>query len=108
MARRELSIARNLLLARASARRGRGASRGRLVAQVLAESLVLALGGAALGLLLALGGVELLKRLGPAAVPRIDEVSLSAGLAVAAVLLAARVRDMLWKGPFEKRRVGGM
>lgn len=35
-------------------------------------------------------------------------IGLSAGLAVAAVLLAARVRSMLWRGPFSRLRVGGM
>jgi putative ABC transport system permease protein len=75
----------NLLLVRASARRGEvavraalGASHGRLVAQVLVESFVLALGGASIGLALAAGGVELLKRLGPDAIPRIDEITIDA------------------------------
>lgn len=75
----------NLLLVRASARQGEvavraalGASRGRLVAQVLVESLVLAFAGAASGLVLAVGGIELLKRLGPDAIPRIDAISLDA------------------------------
>ena len=75
----------NLLLVRATARRGEvavraalGASHGRLVTQVLVESFVLALGGALIGLALAVGGVELLKRLGPDAIPRIDEITIDA------------------------------
>jgi putative ABC transport system permease protein len=54
-----------------------GAGRGRLLRQLLTESLVLALAGAAAGIFLASAGVELLKRLGPQSLPRLDEVSLN-------------------------------
>lgn len=71
----------NLLLVRASARERElavraavGATRGRLLRQMLAESFVLAGGGALLGLVLGQWGIELLLLLKPANLPRIDSV----------------------------------
>jgi putative ABC transport system permease protein len=76
----------NLLLARAAAREkelavraAMGAGRTRLLRQLLTESILLALCGGALGLLLAFWGIKLLKLInpeGPGAIPRLDEVSL--------------------------------
>ena len=71
----------NLLLVRGAARQGEiavraalGASRGRLLRFLLTESLVLAVAGAATGLLSAWWGVDGLKRLAPATIPRLGDV----------------------------------
>ena len=70
----------NLLLARAAERRGEvalraaiGASRGRIVRQVLTESLLLALVGGAAGLALAYGVTGWLQS-HPSEIPRLDEI----------------------------------
>jgi putative ABC transport system permease protein len=89
----------NLLLVRAS-ERGReiavraalGGGRGRMVAQMLTESLVLAVAGTALGLVLAWQGIRVIKALSPANLPRIETVSLDGrafGFAAAVAVVAA-------------------
>ncbi len=57
-----------------SVRAAMGASRLRLARLVVAESLLLALGGGALGVLLARAAIELLPRFASASVPRLDDV----------------------------------
>jgi putative ABC transport system permease protein len=73
----------NLLLARAASRRKEialrtalGASRGRLVRQLLAESMLVAIAGGALGLVIASWSVDLLIALAPDTIPRLGEVTL--------------------------------
>ena len=53
-----------------------GATRGRLVRQLLSESVLLALLGAALGLLFAHWGINVLRDMAPPYTPRLDEVGL--------------------------------
>lgn len=85
----------NLLLARASAREREvairtalGAGRGRLVRQLLTESLVLALLGGALGLALASSGVRALLALSAGTIPRPEEVGVDGRVAAFALLLS--------------------
>ena len=91
----------NLILVRTSRRERElavraalGGSRGRLVRQMLSEAFVLSVGGSLLGLVLADAGVKMLLSIGPANLPRVEDVQLDptvliftilAGLVAAAV-----------------------
>jgi predicted permease len=55
-----------------------GAGRGRIARQILTESVLLALVGGALGVLLAFGGMKALLAIAPRDLPRLDNVSLDA------------------------------
>src|SRR5215467_4764275 len=74
----------NLMLVRANERardaaicRALGANAGQLFRPVLAESLLIALSGGALGLLLAYAGIRILVTASPIDIPRLDEVRVS-------------------------------
>jgi predicted permease len=87
--------AANLLLARSSARvreiavrSALGAARGRIVRQLLTESLVIAVAGAALGTLLAYGGVRVLVSFLPADFPRASAIRLDSTVFAFTLLVA--------------------
>ena len=85
----------NLLLARAAARRPEfairsalGASRGRIVAQLLAESVVLATSGAVLGLGVAAVAIDLLVASASPSVPRLHDAALNGPVLAFTLVLA--------------------
>jgi predicted permease len=87
-----LSLARSTARAREMAvRAALGANAGRIVRQLLTESVVLAAVSGVMGTLLAFGGIRLIRAFGPANLPRLNEVSLDLrvlGWALAISLLA--------------------
>jgi putative ABC transport system permease protein len=106
----------NLLIARATAREHElrmratlGASRGRLIRQVLTETLVLAVCGAAVGIGIAVWLIRQIPTLGPIGLPRLNEVTIDgtvAAFAVGLTLVTALVFG-LWPSRHASR-VGGI
>jgi len=96
----------NLLLARSQGRMTEvgirvalGAGRLRLVQQVLTESLTLSLLGGAAGLGLTYGGVEVLRRMAPDALPRVEEVTVDPSVLLFALLLSVLVALLFGLAP---------
>jgi putative ABC transport system permease protein len=85
----------NLLLARGAdrareiaVRAAMGAGRGRLITQLLGESLVLAVTGAAVGIAIAFWAVDLVKAVAPGEIPRFETVAVNLRVLGFGVLLA--------------------
>ena len=85
----------NLLLARATVRKreiairsAMGASRWRVIRQLLTESLLLSMLGAVAGLLLALWGIDVLVAASPADIPRFGQIGLDANVLGFTAILA--------------------
>ena len=85
----------SLLLSRAldrqreiAVRAALGASRGRILRQLLTESVLLALTGGALGLVFAYWSLEGIRVLGPASVPRLHEISIDASVLLFALFVS--------------------
>lgn len=85
----------NLLLARAAAREREiairiavGASRRKLVRQLLTESVLLGILGGVPGVVLAIGGLRILSAVGPADLPRLDQVHISWQVLIFSVVIS--------------------
>jgi len=89
-----------------SVRAALGASRSRLAGQVIGESVLLAVAGGALGVVLAAVGLALIRTLGAQSVPRLSEVAINGE--VLAFTLAASVASGALFGLAPALRIGGL
>jgi putative ABC transport system permease protein len=101
----------NLLLVRAEGRQQEfavraalGASRGRIAAALLSETLLLGLAGGALGVVFAQAGVGLLRRIAPVQLPRVDDVAID-GVVLLFTLTLSVVTPLVF-GMFPAARLG--
>ena len=85
----------NLMLVRADGRQQElavraalGASRGRIVRELLGESVLLGAVGGAVGIALAYGALRLLKALAPANLPRLDQIAIDGTVLVFTVVIS--------------------
>lgn len=103
-----------LLLARASERQREigirtalGASPYRLARQMLTESVLLALAGGAVGVLLASWGVEALRVAAPNSLPRLDEIALDGRVLVFALVGSVLTGLLFGMAPVLQQRASG-
>jgi predicted permease len=96
----------NLLLSRSLARSREiavraalGASRGRLLRQLLSESVLLGLGGGAFGVLLAMGATRMIHVLGTRQVPRIHEIGVNGTVLAFTLVLSVLSGVLFGLGP---------
>jgi predicted permease len=101
----------SLLLVRAESRRREvalrmalGAERGHLLAQSLAESLLLLCAGTAGGIALAWAAVRALPRVAPSFVPRVGDVQVDATVVIATVIIASVVAVVFGVVPVMRHR----
>jgi predicted permease len=91
-----------LLLSRAAVREKEmairtavGADRSRIFGQLLTESVLLSLLGGLAGLLLAFGGIAMIRRFGPANVPRLNDIGID-GLVLAFTFVTSLVTGLVF------------
>ncbi|CAN5728401.1 ABC transporter permease [soil metagenome] len=92
----------NLFLVRAegryrevAVRSALGASRARIAREFLGESVTMALVGGVVGLLLAAGGLRLLKAIGPERLPRLQDISIDGTVLLVALAVSVLVGALL-------------